>query len=45
MLHRIITEIEAYLATPMRNPKDYWEKEERRELKELLEFLWGELPF
>jgi hypothetical protein len=38
-IDRIIREIEAYLATPMKDERSFWETEERRSLHELLEQL------
>lgn len=38
-IDRMIAEIEAYLASPMKDTESYWEKEERRSLHELLEQL------
>jgi hypothetical protein len=36
MLSRMITEIESYLASPMRDTEDWWEQEERISLCDLL---------
>jgi hypothetical protein len=36
MLSRIIDEIQAYLASPMRDAEDWWEQEERLTLCDLL---------
>lgn len=38
-IDRMIAEIEAYLATPMKDAESFWEQEERRSLHELLEQL------
>jgi hypothetical protein len=39
---RMIREIEAYLAVPMKDAQSFWENEERRSLHELLEGLKAE---
>ena len=38
-IDRMIAEIEAYLATPMRDAESFWEQEERRSLQEILQRL------
>lgn len=38
-IDRMIAEIEAYLATPMKDAEPFWEQDERRWLQELLEQL------
>ena len=38
-IDRMITEIESYLAFPMKDAESFWEQEERRSLHELLEQL------
>ena len=38
-IDRMIAEIEAYLAFPMKDAESFWEQEERRSLHELLEQL------
>jgi hypothetical protein len=38
-IDRMIAEIEAYLATPMKDAESFWEQEERRSLQEILDQL------
>lgn len=38
-IDRMIAEIEAYMALPMKDAESFWEEEERRSLHELLEQL------
>jgi hypothetical protein len=38
-IDRMIAEIEAYLASPMKDAGSFWDQEERRSLHELLEQL------
>ncbi len=43
MISRMITEIDSYLASPMRDATDSWEIEERRFLNYLLSLLQTQL--
>jgi hypothetical protein len=38
-IDRMIAEIQSFLALPLKDSESFWEKEERRSLRELLEHL------